>query len=124
MRFWGDRSLPELLLGLLALAIAAVITGIVVADAIRDVRKRRDTITVTGSAREPIDADVATWRIAVRAQRADPAAASRVMRTQAAAVRRFLRDGGLTDAEVHQPPLSTADVLRRVGRRRVVQSTG
>ena len=42
------------------------------------------------------------------------------MRRQAAAVRRFLRDGGLSDAEVHEPPVVTADVVRRVAPRRFV----
>jgi hypothetical protein len=65
-RFWGGRDLPELFLGLLVLAAAAVITGVVVADAIRDVKKRRDTITVTGSARVPIEADLASWRFSRR----------------------------------------------------------
>jgi hypothetical protein len=31
-----DRRLPELLIGLVALAIASVVTGFVVADAIRE----------------------------------------------------------------------------------------
>jgi hypothetical protein len=35
------RGLPELLLGLIAIAVALVITGIVVANAIRDVKRAR-----------------------------------------------------------------------------------
>jgi hypothetical protein len=53
---WRDRSLPELLLGLVVIGIAFVVTGFVVADAIRDVKQSRDTIKVTGSARQPITA--------------------------------------------------------------------
>ena len=79
-----DRRLPELLIGLVAMAVPAVVTGFVVADAIRDVKKRRDAITVTGSAREPIRADRATWRISVRAQPADAAAAARQLRREVA----------------------------------------
>ena len=117
---WRERPLPELLLGLVALAIAAVVTGIVISSAIRDVKKRRDTITVTGSAREPIRADLATWRISVRAQRPDPAAAARQLREQIQSVRTFLRAGGIPDADVRQPPLATAEVTRRVAPRRFV----
>lgn len=117
---WRERPLPELLLGLIALGLAAVITGIVVSGAIRDVKKRRDTITVTGSAREPIRADLATWRISVRVQRPDPAAAARALQVQIRGVREFLRAGGITDAEVRQPPLATAEVTRRVAPRRFV----
>jgi hypothetical protein len=115
-----ERRLPELLIGLVALAIAAVVTGFVVADAIREVKKRRDTITVTGSAREPIRADLATWRISVRAQAADGAAAARRLRRDVAQARSFLRGGGFTGTAVREPPLTTADVTRRVGPRRFV----
>ena len=115
-----ERRLPELLIGLVALALAAVVTGFVVADAIRDVKKRRDTITVTGSAREPIRADLATWRISVRAQAADAAAAARRLRRDVAQVRGFLREGGFSGAAVREPPLTTEDVTRRVGQRQFV----
>lgn len=114
------REVPELMLGLLAIAVAAVLTGFVVADAIRDVRKRRDTITVTGSAREPIRADLATWRLAVRGQAADPAAAARRLQGDVAEVRTFLRTVGFGPGEVREPPLTTAEVTRRVGPRQVV----
>lgn len=115
-----ERRLPELLIGLVALAFAAVVTGFVVSDAIRDVKKRRDTITVTGSAREPIRADLATWRISVRAQAADAAAAARRLRRDVAQVRGFLREGGFSGAAVREPPLTTEDVTRRVGQRQFV----
>lgn len=117
---WRDRPLPELLIGLVALALAAVITGIVVSNAIRDVKKRRDTITVTGSAREPIRANLATWRISVRAQETDPAVAARQLQREVEAVRTFLRGGGIEDSAVRQPPLVTADVSRRIAPRRFV----
>jgi hypothetical protein len=115
-----NRRLPELLIGLVALAIAAVVTGVVVADAIRDVKKRRDTITVTGSAREPIRADLGTWRLSVRAQAADTGAAARRLERQVAQVREFLRDGGVPDADVREPPLQAVEVARRVAPRRFV----
>ncbi len=119
-RSFRGRDLPELLLGLVALAVAAVVTGAVVADAIRDVKKRRDTITVTASAREPIRADLANWRISVRAQNQDPAVAARELRRAAEEVRAFFREGGLPDDAVRVPPVSVAEVSRRVAPRRVV----
>jgi hypothetical protein len=114
----GGRAVPELLLGLSTLAVAAVVTGFVVADAIRDVKKRRDTITVTASAREPIRADLASWRM--RAQNADPAVAARGLRASTEAARAFLREGGVPDEAVRIPPVSVAEVSRRVAPRRVV----
>ena len=113
-------TLPELLLGLLALAVAAVVAAALVADGVRDVKKRRDTITVTGSAREPIEADLATWRIAVTAQDASSATAARALRRDLDAVRAFVRDGGIAEADVREPPLTVAQVSRRVAPRRFV----
>ena len=117
---WGDREFPELFLGLLALAVAAVVTGLVIAHAIRDVKKRRDTLTVTGSARVPISADLGRWRFSIQAQRADPAAAARALRREVGSVRAYLRAGGMTGTAVREPPLVTAQVSRRVARRRFV----
>jgi hypothetical protein len=120
-RTFRERELPELFLGLVALAVAAVIPGVVIASAIRDVKKRRDTITVTASAREPIRADLARWRIAVRAQRGDPAGAARLLRREVVAVRAFFRAGGLGTDEVNEPPVAVGEVTRRIGPRRFVQ---
>ena len=85
------RNLPELLAGLVALAIALVAVGFVVADAIRDVKRSRDTITVTGSAKQPITADLVTWSLMVSADEEDPASASRLLRERSDAVRSFLQ---------------------------------
>jgi uncharacterized protein len=101
------RRLPELLLGLIAVTVGLVVTGFVVADAVRDVKRARDTIRVTGSAREPIDADLATWSLAVDAQAVRPQDAVRLLNRRVHAVRGFLRDGGLPDSAVSEPPVST-----------------
>ena len=99
------RALPELLLGLVAAAVALVITGIVVANAIRDVKRARDTIQVTGSARDPIEADVVHWNLAVSADAVHPQDAVRSLKSRVRAVRTFLRNGGLPDAAVSEPPV-------------------
>src|SRR5437763_1304567 len=51
-------ALPELFLGLLSIGIAVVVTAKIVAGTIHDARHIRDTISVTGSARKPIDSDL------------------------------------------------------------------
>jgi hypothetical protein len=65
---WRDRGLPELLLGLVVIAIAFVVTGFVVADAIRDVKQSRDTIKVTvlRDTRSPPIASSGTWPLTRR----------------------------------------------------------
>jgi hypothetical protein len=112
--------LPELLLGLVAVAVALAVTGVVVANAVRDVKRARDTIEVTGSAREPISADVVHWSLAVSAEAPRPEDAVRVLRARAAAVRTYLRNEGLAASEVTEPPVATEQVLLRVAPRRRV----
>jgi hypothetical protein len=118
------RELPELLIGLvavaLAIAIAIPITAAILGGALRDVRRQRDTISVTGSARHPIEADFGMWHLNVSSQQRSPAAAARSLRTKVAAVERFLQEHGIAEDEIRQPPLSVERVSERVptGRRR------
>lgn len=119
-RFWENRPIPELMIGLIALAIAVLVAGVVGADAIRDVKKRRDTITVTGSARYPITANQASWSLLARSQERSAGTASRQLGQQVQAVRQFLREHGISDDDVTLPPISVQQVQRRVSRRQVV----
>jgi uncharacterized protein len=113
--------LPELLIGLLAVAAAVAITGVVVADAVRDVKRARDTITVTGSARRPITADIVHWSLAVSAEAVRPQDAVRLLRTRVTAVRRFLNSAGLPTSAVTEPPILTQQVVLRVAPRKRVR---
>lgn len=102
------RDLPELLIGLvavaLALAIAVPLTASIVMNGIRDVKRSRDTIVVTGSAKQPIEANLAEWNVTVTSHERTPAAAARSLRTKAGAVRKFFATAGLT-ADVTEPPV-------------------
>src|SRR5919201_816538 len=93
------RELPELLIGLVAIAVAIAvatpITASILGSAVRDVKRQRDTISVTGSARHPIEANLAIWRVTVSAKERTPAAAARSLRRKVAAVDEFLKAGGL-----------------------------
>jgi hypothetical protein len=89
-----------------AIAIAVPVTAAIVADAIRDVKIRRDTIVVTGSARQPIEANLAIWRLTVSARERSPAGAARSVRRKVDAVDSFLRDGGLGEDEIRKPPVA------------------
>jgi uncharacterized protein len=104
----GPRRLPELLIGLVAvavaLAVAVPLTASIVMNGIRDVKRTRDTIVVTGSAKEPIEANLGFWYVTVQAHERTPAAAARSLRVKAAAVRRFLSQAGLT-SDVSEPPV-------------------
>jgi uncharacterized protein len=119
-RFWDNRPIPELMIGLVALAVAVLVAGVVGADAIRDVKKRRDTITVTGSARYPISANQVSWSLLARSQERNVGTASRRLRQQVDAVRQFLREHGISDDDVTLPPINVQQVQRRISRKQVV----
>jgi hypothetical protein len=111
------RDLPEVLLGLVAIALAVGIgvpvTAAVVMNGIRDIKQKRDTIVVTGSAKYPIQANLAIWSLTVSSQKRTTADAARSLRRKADAVRRLLRDGGLA-ADVKLPPISVEQSFIRV----------
>lgn len=118
--FWENRPFPELMIGLIAVAIAVIVAGTVLAHAFRDVKKRRDTITVTGSAREPITANQVTWKLTVTAQKRKAADASRMLRGEVRRVRAFLHEGGISDQDVTLPPITVNQVQRQVSRKHFV----
>jgi len=111
----GD-SLPQLLLGLLALAVAVVLGALFVSSAVKAVKRSRDTITVTGSAKRPITADLVTWNLSIGAADVDPAAASRDLVAKAEKVRAFLKDAGL---DAKEPPVATEETSQKQGGARV-----
>jgi uncharacterized protein len=113
----GSRrvGLPELFLGLLSLAVAIVLTAHIAAGTIHDARHTGDTVTVTGSARKPISADLVQWSLEVDARASSSAIAARQLHGDLAAVRTFLVHAGIparaisptvvsTDTEVAQLP--------------------
>ena len=110
------RRIPELLIGLVALAVAILIGAFAVGSAVKAVKRSRDTITVTGSAKQPITADLVTWHLSVGAAASDPAVASRVLRINGDKVRRFLDEAGL---EAKEPPVATEETSEKQGGVRV-----
>lgn len=110
------ESLPQLLLGLLALAVAVVLGALFVSSAVKAVKRSRDTITVTGSAKRPITADLVTWNLSVSSADSDPAAASKDLVAKADKVRTFLKDAGL---DAKEPPVATEETSQKQGGLRV-----
>jgi hypothetical protein len=112
------RKVPQLLVGLvaiaLALGIAVPVTAGIVTDGMRDIKLRRDTIAVIGSARQPIEANLAQWELTVTATERTPAAAARSVGRKVTAVDSFLHDSGLTGGDVRKPPLSVDETTIRV----------
>jgi hypothetical protein len=119
--------LPELFLGLLAVAVAIVLTAHSISGTIRDRQHLHDTISVTGSARKPISANLVRWSLTVRETAPDAARAARRLRRDVADVQAFLRRAGIP-ADASTPAVVTSEVLvtplpghRRLVRYRVAQ---
>jgi uncharacterized protein len=109
-RPWRARELPELLLGLIAIAVAVAVGAVVAAGAIRDVKRQRDTIVVTGSAKQPISANLGTWRLSASAQARTSEEAVRSLRRDVAGVDAFLAAGELGADSVHKPPIQIEQI--------------
>jgi hypothetical protein len=128
MRRPRGLGVPELFLGLLAIAVAVVWTAYITTNTIRGLRHTRDTVTVTGSARKPISANLVKWTLTVAGTDASPAVAARDLRSEVAAVRSFLLRGqvpaaAITPAVVERETLVTKiDKHRTRTRYRVSQS--
>ena len=92
------------MLGLVAVAIALALTGLSIGNGLHSLRRQRDTLTVTGSAKQPITANLALWSLTIDTRSADPVAGSRSLRAQATKVRSFLALQRIGPKEVSAPP--------------------
>src|SRR6266542_419280 len=110
--------LPELFLGLLSIGIAVVLTAKIVAGTIHDARHTRDTISVTGSARKPIDSDLVRWSLTVRHEARDAATAARRLRGEVAAVRTFLQQAGIPSAAISPAVVQSEELVVQLPHRR------
>jgi uncharacterized protein len=88
-------ALPQLFLGLLSLAIAAVWIAHIFSSTIHDAKHTDDTIEITGSARVPIQSNLVQWSLTVDGSAATPVEAARRQRQESAAVVAFLRESGI-----------------------------
>jgi uncharacterized protein len=88
-------AVPELFLGLVAIGVAVVLTAHIFSGTIKDVRHTRDTLSVTGSARVPISANLVRWYVSVSPRARTPVVAARRLRQEVVSVRAFLRHAGI-----------------------------
>jgi hypothetical protein len=111
------RELPQVLIGLIAVAVAVAVavplTASIVMNGIRDVKLSRDKISVTGSAKQPIEANLAAWNLDVFARERTPEAAARTLRTKVQAVESYLRDAGLA-GDTSEPPLDVQETTVQI----------
>jgi len=103
-------ALPELFLGLLSIGAAVVLTALIVSGAVHDARHTRDTLSVTGSARKPISADLVRWSLTVSSEAPTAAPAARRLRTEIDRVRGFLHGAGIPSESI-SPSVVTSEAI-------------
>jgi len=111
-------TVPELFLGLLSIGVAIVLTAHIVAGTIHDARHTRDTLSVTGSARKPIDSNLVRWSLRVTHESKDAATAARRLRGEVAAVRGFLEQSGIPSAAISPAVVESEQVVVALPHRR------
>jgi hypothetical protein len=102
------REIPQVLIGLLALAVTVPVTAAIVMNGIRDVKGTRDTVVVTGSAKQPSRRTSRRGRSTSRRASARWPPPTRSENAKAAAVDEFLRKAGLA-SDVSKPPLEVQE---------------
>ena len=109
-----NLPIPELFLGLLAIAVGVVLTAKIFADTIHDARHIRDTISVTGSARKPISSDLVRWSVSVSTEGPTAAPAARRLRGRVAEVRAFLEQEGIPAAAITPSVVTSGKQVERL----------
>lgn len=109
---------PELFLGLLSLALAAVWVAHMVANTIHDSRHARDTMTITGSARVPITSNLVRWSLTVSGAARTPQAAAHTMTREMKDVEAFLRAGGLPRTELAETVVQSETIVTRISKKK------
>ena len=112
MRLVPRRRLvvPELFLGLVAIGVAVVWTANIFAATIHDARHVHDTISITGSARKPITANLVQWTLSVYGEAATEPRAARQLHRESGLVVAFLRRAGVP-ADAITPAVVTSETI-------------
>jgi hypothetical protein len=96
--------------GLVVMAVAVVVSAVILGGAVRGIRRGNDTITVTGSARRPIRADYVVWRASVSSQQPTMQAAYQDVKRYADRVKTYLKENRVPDAAVTVPAVETEQI--------------
>jgi hypothetical protein len=113
-----NSPVPELFLGLLSLALAAVWVAHMFAGTIHEARHARDTMTITGSARMPITSNLVRWSLTVGADARTPQAAAHTMRRDLETVEAFLRGGGIPAKEMAESVVQSETIVTRISKKK------
>ncbi len=94
-----------------ALAVAIPLAALIATDGVKDIKGARYTIIVTGSAKYPIAANLATWHVGTWSQAFTSPAAIKGLREKVTQILSFLLRGGLPADAITEPPINVSHVL-------------
>lgn len=97
--------------GLIAVAVAIVVSAFLVAGAARDVGRKNDVIEVTGSARRAIVADLGIWKGTVTVQSPTVQGSYAEVSGYGDRVRAWLKARGLADSVITVRPVETQRMM-------------
>jgi hypothetical protein len=107
-------TVPEIFLGLLAIAAAVVLTAHIAAGAIHEARHTGDTISVTGSARKPITANLVRWSLTIGADAPTAAPAANHLADEVSATVEFLAAADVPKEAVSRSVVYSELVVERL----------
>jgi len=105
----GTRSST---VGLVAVAVAIVVSAFLMAGAAREVGRQNDVIEVTGSARRAIVADLGVWQATVTVQSPTVQGAYGEVSGYGDRVRAWLKARGLADSLITMRPVETQRMMQ------------
>ncbi|MBL8763210.1 MAG: SIMPL domain-containing protein [Phycisphaerae bacterium] len=112
VRIAGSAAFVVAIIGLSAI-VSTVVAGRAYENRGRQTASRDQEVTVRGSARQRVVADLATWSITLRAQGESLPAAFSSIETAAERVRNFLAESGFGDQNLQLSPIDTATHFER-----------
>jgi len=96
--------------GLFFIAIAMVAAAFILGHQLVEMRKAGDMISVTGSAKRPIVADLIVWSGNVSSQEGTQQDAYKSVQAHAQRMQKFFKDNGVPDAEMTMKPVSSEQI--------------
>jgi hypothetical protein len=96
--------------GIVIMAVAVVVSAVILGGAIRNIRRGNDTVAVTGAARPPTRSDFAAWRASVSSQQTAMQAAYQNVRRFTERVKTYLKDNRVPESAVTFPFVETEQI--------------
>jgi uncharacterized protein len=101
---------PQLLAGLALISAAMIVSSLMWAGAIRNIKRVDDALVVTGSAKRPIRSDYIVWRISISSQQPTTQAAYQQLKGWTNRVQGYLKEAKVPDSAVSLNALETTSV--------------